>query len=108
MTLSWAGLGGIDVCCGLVGLAGGVGARTGGAQGADRTCVWQSRNPGGRRSLSRRLVVWGRAQNRLASGRAGGAWLNTYRTDSDLPSEFGNPPFRHVAGMLAIFASMRG
>src|SRR3982751_5317153 len=63
----------VDVCCGLVGLAGGVGTRTGGAQGADRTCVWQGRNPGDRRSLSQRLVVRGRAQDRLASGRAGGS-----------------------------------
>src|SRR3954447_1360027 len=66
-------LGGVDVCCGLVGLAGGLGARVGGAQGADRTGVRQGRNTGDRRSLSRRRVVGGRAQNRLASGRAGGA-----------------------------------
>src|SRR4051812_20824215 len=32
----------VDVCCGLVGVAGGLGARTGGAQGADRTCVRQA------------------------------------------------------------------
>src|SRR5215207_10817263 len=63
----------VDVCCGLVGVVGGVGTRTGGAQGADRTCVWQGRSTGDRRSLSRRLVVGGRAQNRLASGRAGRA-----------------------------------
>src|SRR5215204_221325 len=63
----------VDVCCGLVGLAGGVGTRTGGAQGADRTCVRQGRSPGDRGSLSRRLVVGGRAQNRLAPGRAGGS-----------------------------------
>src|SRR4051812_50024606 len=62
----------VDVCCGLVGVAGDLGARVGGAQGADRTCVWQGRNTGDRRSLSRRLVVGGRAQDRLASGRAGG------------------------------------
>src|SRR5215207_4513352 len=63
----------VDVCCGLVGVAGGVGTRVGGAQGADRTCVRQGRNTGDRRSLSRRLVVRGYAQNRLASGRAGRA-----------------------------------
>src|SRR3954452_843075 len=63
----------VDVCCGLVWLAGGVGTRTGGAQGADRTCVRQGRSPGDRRSLSRRLVVGGHAQNRLAPGRAGGS-----------------------------------
>src|SRR4051794_21603780 len=34
----WAGRS-VDVCCGLVGVAGGVGARVGGAQGADWTCV---------------------------------------------------------------------
>src|SRR3954452_2232404 len=62
----------VDVCCGLVGVAGGLGARVGGAQGADRACVRQGRNTGDRRSLSRRLAVRGRAQNRLASGRAGG------------------------------------
>src|SRR3954447_21792720 len=59
----------VDVCCGLVGLAGGVGTRTGGAQGADRTGVRQGRSPGDRRSLSRRLVVGGHAQNRLAPGQ---------------------------------------
>src|SRR4051812_13590230 len=58
----------VDVCCGLVGLAGGVGARTGGAQGADRTGVRQGRNTGDRWSFSRRRVVGGRAQNRLAPG----------------------------------------
>src|SRR5829696_7948094 len=63
----------VDVCCGLVGLAGGVGTRVGGAQGADRTCVRQGRSTGDRRSLSRRLAVRGYAQNRLASGRAGGS-----------------------------------
>src|SRR5829696_4158282 len=75
MTLSWAGQvwERVDVCCGLVGLAGGMGTRTGGLEGADRTCVWQGRNPGDRRSLSRGLAVRGRAQNRLASGRAGGS-----------------------------------
>src|SRR5687767_8343768 len=75
MVLSWASVGGekADVCCGLVGVAGGVGARTGGAQGADRSCVQQGRSTGDRRSLSRRLVVGGHAQNRLASGRAGGS-----------------------------------
>src|SRR3954464_5013464 len=57
----------VDVCCGLVGVAGGVGARTGGAQGADWTCVRPGRSPRDRRSLSRRLAVRGRAQNRLAS-----------------------------------------
>src|SRR3954470_9516771 len=56
----------VDVCCGLVGLAGGLGTRTGGAQGADRTGVRQGRNTGDRWSFSRRLVVGGRAQNRLA------------------------------------------
>src|SRR3954453_23483852 len=40
----------VDVCCGLVGLAGGVGTRTGGAEGADRTCVRQGRNTGDRRT----------------------------------------------------------
>ena len=39
----------------------------------DRTCVQQGRDTGDRRSLSRRLVVRGRAQDRLASGRASGA-----------------------------------
>src|SRR3954454_3614575 len=63
----------VDVCCGLVGVAGGLGTRTGGAQGADRTCVRQGRNTGDRRILSRRLVVRCRAQDRLASGRAGGS-----------------------------------
>src|SRR5215212_1547255 len=63
----------VDVCCGLVGLAGGLGTRTGGAEGADRTGVRQGRNTGDRRSLSRRLAVRGRAQDRLASGRAGRA-----------------------------------
>src|SRR4051794_35708154 len=58
----------VDVCCGLVGLAGGLGTRTGGAQGADRTGVRQGRNTGDRWSFSRRLVVGGRAQNRLAPG----------------------------------------
>src|SRR4051794_12455761 len=58
----------VDVCCGLVGLAGRLGTRTGGAQGADRTGVRQGRNTGDRWSFSRRLVVGGRAQNRLASG----------------------------------------
>src|SRR3954451_21077860 len=46
----------VDVCCGLVGVAGGLGARVGGAQGADRTCVRPGRNTGDRRSLSRGLV----------------------------------------------------
>src|SRR3954452_21260379 len=63
----------VDVCCDLVRVAGGLGTRVGGAQGADRTCVRQGRNTGDRRSLSRRLVVRGSAQNRLASGRAGGS-----------------------------------
>src|SRR6185437_9682148 len=63
----------VDVCCGLVGVAGGLGMRTGGAQGADRTGVRQGRSPGDRRSLSRRLAVGGCAQNRLAPGRAGGS-----------------------------------
>src|SRR3954447_10628963 len=63
----------VDVCCGLVGLAGRLGTRTGGAQGADWTGVRQGRNTGDRWSFSRRLVVRGRAQNRLASGRAGGS-----------------------------------
>src|SRR4051794_41380720 len=62
-----------NVCCGLVGVAGGVGTRVGSTQGADRTCVRQGRSPGDRRSLSRRLVVGGRTQNRLAPGRAGGS-----------------------------------
>src|SRR3954470_21871140 len=75
MTLSWAGQvwERVDVCCGLVGLAGGMGTRTGRPEGADRTCVWQGRNTGDRRSLSRWLAVRGRAQDRLASGRAGGS-----------------------------------
>src|SRR4051794_40797041 len=68
----WEGRSG-DVCCDLVRVAGGLGARVGGAQGADRTGVRQGRNTGDRRSLSRWLVVRGRAQNRLAAGRAGGA-----------------------------------
>src|SRR3954466_10776235 len=68
----WEGRSG-DVCCDLVRVAGGLGTRVGGAQGADRTCVRQGRNTGDRRSLSRWLVVRGRAQNRLAAGRAGGA-----------------------------------
>src|SRR3954451_5095698 len=63
----------VDVCCDLVRVAGGLGTRVGGAQGADRTRVRQGRNTGDRRSLSRWLVVRGRAQNRLAPGRAGGA-----------------------------------
>src|SRR3954452_22268126 len=63
----------IDVYCGLVGVAGGLGTRTGGAQGADRTCVRPGRSPGERRSLSRWRAVRGRAQNRLAPGRAGGS-----------------------------------
>jgi len=63
----------VDVCCGLVGLAGGMGTRTGSAQGADRTCVRPRRNTGDRRSLSRGLAVRGYAQDRLASGRAGRA-----------------------------------
>src|SRR3954470_2035257 len=58
----------VDVCCGLVGVAGGLGTRVGGAQGADRTGVRQGRNTGDRRSFSRRCVVGGRAQNGLASG----------------------------------------
>src|SRR3954452_24734991 len=75
MTLSWAGQvwERVDVCCGLVGLAGGMGTRTGRPEGADRTCVRQGRNPGDRRSLPRWLAVRGRAQDRLASGRAGGS-----------------------------------
>src|SRR4051794_11336425 len=68
----WEGRSG-DVCCDLVRVAGGLGTRVGGAQGADRTGVRQGRNTGDRRSLSRWLVVRGRAQNRLAAGRAGGA-----------------------------------
>src|SRR3954464_6441036 len=63
----------VDVCCGLVGLAGGVGTRTGGLEEADRTGVGQGRTPGDRRCLSRWLAVRGRAQDRLASGRAGRA-----------------------------------
>src|SRR5215210_6028657 len=63
----------VDVWCGLVGVAGDLGARVGGARGADRTCIWQGRSTGDRWSLSRRLVVRGRAQDRLASGRAGGS-----------------------------------
>src|SRR5215218_7114143 len=63
----------VDVCCSLVGLAGGMGTRTGSAQGADRTCVRPRRNTGDRRSLSRGLAVRGYAQDRLASGRAGRA-----------------------------------
>src|SRR3954452_16509735 len=47
----------VDVCCGLVGLAGRLGTRTGGAQGADRTGVRQGRNTGDRWSFSRRLVA---------------------------------------------------
>src|SRR3954465_14975758 len=58
----------VDVCCGLVGLAGRLGTRTGGAQGADRTGVRQGRNTGDRWSFSRRLAVWGYAQDGLASG----------------------------------------
>jgi len=75
MTLSWAGQvwERVDVCCGLVGLAGGMGTRTGRPEGADRTCVWQGRNTGDRRCLPRWLAVRGRAQDRLASGRAGGS-----------------------------------
>src|SRR5215216_1559598 len=75
MTLSWAGQvwERVDVCCGLVGLAGGMGTRTGRPEGADRTCVRQGRNPGDRRCLPRWLAVRGRAQDRLASGRAGGS-----------------------------------
>src|SRR3954470_4493860 len=68
----WEGRSG-DVCCDLVRVAGGLGTRVGGAQGADRTCVRQGRNTGDRRSPPRRLAVRGRAQNRLASGRAGGS-----------------------------------
>src|SRR4051794_39210124 len=41
----------VDVCCGLVGLAGRLGTRTGGAQGADRPGVRQGRNTGDRRSF---------------------------------------------------------
>src|SRR3954465_6242446 len=63
----------VDVCCGLVGVAGGVGTRTARPEGADRTWARTGRNTGDRRSLSRWLVVGGRAQNRLAPGRAGGA-----------------------------------
>src|SRR4051812_27466386 len=63
----WEGRSG-DVCCDLVRVAGGLGTRVGGAQGADRTCVRQGRNTGDRWSFSRRLVVGGRAQNRLAPG----------------------------------------
>src|SRR4051795_6240541 len=58
----------VDVCCGLVGLAGRLGTRTGGAQGADRTGVRQGRNTGDRWSFSRRLAVRGYAQDGLASG----------------------------------------
>src|SRR5215207_5093381 len=70
VVLSWASLGGegVDVGCGRVGLAGGMGTRTGSAQGADRTCVRPGRNTGDRWSFSRRLAVRGHAQNRLASG----------------------------------------
>src|SRR4051812_46283487 len=63
----WEGRSG-DVCCDLVRVAGGLGTRVGGAQGADRTGVRQGRNTGDRWSLSRWLVVRGRAQNRLAPG----------------------------------------
>src|SRR4051812_17750564 len=43
----WEGRSG-DVCCDLVRVAGGLGTRVGGAQGADRTCVRQGRNTGDR------------------------------------------------------------
>ena len=68
----WEGRSG-DVCCSVVGRAGGVGTRVGGAQGADRTGVRPGRSAGDCWSLSRRRAVGGCAQNRLASGRAGGS-----------------------------------
>jgi len=68
----WAIREGVDVCCGVVWVASGVGAGAGGLEGADLAGVRPVGSAGDGRGFPGRAFVGRGAQDRLASGRAGG------------------------------------